>query len=54
MTRIDFFRKLIKYLLLLLLGLIVVVLGRKIVSAGDCSGCPGKGVCNGKSDCNKY
>ena len=54
MTRIDFFRKLTRYLLLLLIAIIVLALGNKIVSAKDCSECPGKGICNGKTDCNKF
>ena len=54
MTRLDFFRKLIKYLLLLLMAVIVLALGNKVVTATDCSVCPGNGICNGKTDCNKY
>jgi len=54
MSRIDFFRKLIRYILLLLLSIIVFSLGNRVVTAKDCSECPGKGVCNGKTDCNKY
>jgi hypothetical protein len=54
MTRIDFFRKLIRYALLLVLATIAVALGNKVVSAKDCSVCPGKGICSGKTDCDKY
>jgi len=54
MNRIDFFRKLIRYILLLLMGVIVMALGNKVVTGKDCSECPGKGVCNGETDCNKY
>jgi len=32
----------------------VFALGNKIVSAKSCSECPGKGICNGKTDCDKY
>jgi hypothetical protein len=54
MTRIDFFKKLIRYGLLALLALIVIALGSKVVTGTDCSSCPGKGICNGKTDCDKY
>jgi hypothetical protein len=54
MNRIDFLKKLIRIGLLALLALIVFGLGSKIVTAGDCSACAGKGICNGKTDCNKY
>ena len=54
MNRIDFFRKLIRYLLLLLMAIIVIVLGNRVVTEKNCSGCPGKGVCNGETDCSKY
>jgi hypothetical protein len=54
MTRIDFFRKLTRYLLLLLMAFIVMALGKKIVSAKDCTECPGKGICNDKTGCDKY
>jgi hypothetical protein len=54
MTRIDFFKKLGKYLLLLLLAIIAAALGNKVVTAKDCSGCRGYGICKGKSDCSKY
>jgi hypothetical protein len=54
MSRFDFFRKLIRYLLLLLMGIIVIALGNRIVTGKDCSECPGKGICNGKTDCDKY
>jgi hypothetical protein len=54
MSRIDFFKKLIRYGLLALLALIVFALGNRVVTGKDCSGCPGNGICNGKTDCNKY
>lgn len=54
MSRIDFFRKLIRYILLLLMGVIVIALGNRVVTGKDCSVCPGKGICNGETDCNKY
>lgn len=40
--------------LLLILVLVSVVLGKRVVSGNDCSGCPGSGVCKGISDCDSY
>jgi hypothetical protein len=54
MTRNEFFKKLGRYILLMLIALIVISLGKKIVSGNACTACPGKGICNGKTDCNKY
>jgi hypothetical protein len=54
MNRADFFKKLGRYILLLIMATVVLALGNKIVTAKDCSGCPGNGVCSGKIDCNKY
>jgi hypothetical protein len=54
MTRIDFFKKLTRYLLLLILSVVVLALGNKVVSASDCSVCPGNGICKGKADCDKF
>ena len=54
MNRIDFFKKLVRYGLLAMLTLIVFALGNRVVTGKDCSACPGKGVCNGETDCNKY
>lgn len=54
MSRNDFFKKLGRYILLMLIALIVISLGKRITGGNDCSACPGKGICNGKTDCNKY
>jgi len=54
MSRNDFFKKLGRYILLMLMALIVISLGKKIAGASTCSTCAGKGICNGKTDCNKY
>jgi hypothetical protein len=54
MNRQDFLKRLIRYGLLAILSLIVFALGNRVVTGTDCSSCPGKGVCNGKTDCNKY
>jgi hypothetical protein len=54
MNRIDFFRKLIRYMLLLLLVIIAIALGNRVVMGNSCSACPGKGICHGESDCSKF
>ena len=54
MNRIDFFRKLIKYMLLVLLAVIAIVLGNKVVTGNNCSSCPGSGICKGESDCSNF
>jgi hypothetical protein len=54
MSRTEFFRKLGRYILLLLIAVVVFALGSKVVTANECSGCPGNGVCSGKTDCDKY
>jgi hypothetical protein len=54
MTRIEFFKKLIRFGLLVILSLIVFALGSRVVTGKDCSACPGKGICKGETDCNKY
>ena len=54
MGRNDFIKRLVRYFILFLMTIIVVALGNKIVSGKDCSVCPGKGICNGESDCDKY
>lgn len=54
MKRVNFLKTLIRYMLLTVLALIVFALGNKIVSGRSCSGCPGNGICNGKTDCSKF
>jgi hypothetical protein len=54
MKRSEFLKYLIRLGLFAILALIVFTLGKRIVLRKDCSGCPGNGVCNGKSDCSKY
>lgn len=53
-TRNELIKKLGRYALLMLMALIVLLLGNKVVSGNACTACPGKGICNGKSDCGKY
>ena len=54
MTRNELLKKLGRYILLILIAVIAISLGKKISGANDCSTCAGKGICNGKTDCNKY
>lgn len=54
MNRNDFFKKTGRYILLMLMAFIAIALGGKVVTAKDCSVCPGKGICKGETDCNKY
>jgi hypothetical protein len=54
MARSEFIKMVIRAGLLLILVLVSVVLGKRVVSGNDCSGCPGSGVCKGISDCDSY
>jgi hypothetical protein len=54
MNRTEFVNRLIRYFLFGLLGLIMVLAGRKAVTGNNCSACPGKGICAGETDCSKY
>jgi hypothetical protein len=54
MNRSEFLRKLIRYILFIILAGIAVILGSKAVTGNNCSSCPGNGICNGESDCSIY
>jgi hypothetical protein len=54
MNRTEFFKKIIRYILLFSLGILALAMGNRVVTGKDCSLCPGKGICNGETDCNKY
>jgi hypothetical protein len=54
MTRQELIKKLGHYLLLMVLALIVLLLGKRVITGSECTTCPGNGVCNGKTDCNQY
>jgi hypothetical protein len=54
MNRNDFLKKLVTFGLLAILTFIVLALSNRVVTGKDCSVCSGNGVCNGKTDCNKY
>ncbi|HUX57650.1 MAG TPA: hypothetical protein VMV77_11805 [Bacteroidales bacterium] len=54
MSRIEFFRKIIRLGLLAILALIAFLVGNRVVTGKGCNSCPGKGICNGEADCNNY
>lgn len=54
MSRIEFVKKFIRITLLALMSLIVILLGSKIVTGKDCSGCPYKDSCKDESDCTRF
>jgi hypothetical protein len=54
MNRIEFVKKVIRYLLFALLGGIALLTGSRIATGTDCSSCPGKGICRGETDCSTY
>jgi hypothetical protein len=54
MNRKDFFRNLIRFMLLGLLSGIAVILGKKVITGTNCEVCPGSGICKGESDCSKF
>jgi hypothetical protein len=55
MNRRYFINRLTRIVMSLLLAALAVVLGlRASTSAGNCSGCPGKGVCRGPGDCETW
>lgn len=54
MTRNELLKRLGRYILLLLIAIIAISLGKKVVGTNDCTTCAGKGICNGKTDCNKF
>jgi hypothetical protein len=53
-NRIEFIKKVIRYLLLGLLVIIGVIGGKKVVTGSSCTSCPGKGICRGETDCSTY
>lgn len=54
MKRNEFIKNLMRAGLFALLALIVLALGKKVVTERNCTKCPGKGICNGETDCYKY
>ena len=54
MNRNEFIRRVVRYILLVLLTGITILLGNRIVTGTDCSACPGKGICAGDIDCSKF
>ena len=54
MNRLDFIKKVIRYLLFGFLALISAIAGSKVAAGADCNSCPGKGICSGESDCSTF
>lgn len=54
MNRIEFVKKVIRFMLFALLGGIALLTGSRIATGTDCSSCPGKGICVGESDCSTF
>lgn len=46
MTREDFLKKVMRYILMLILGLTAFVLGKKAAYGADCSACPQSSGCD--------
>jgi hypothetical protein len=53
-TRSVFLKRMIQVILASVLGLIALVLGERVVTGNDCSGCPGNGICRGETDCTVF
>jgi lipopolysaccharide export LptBFGC system permease protein LptF len=53
-TRHEFLKKLIRAMLVAFLAFLAFSLGSKAVSGKECTTCPGKGICNGETDCSNY
>ncbi|MBN2864070.1 MAG: hypothetical protein JXN62_12965 [Bacteroidales bacterium] len=47
-------KKIVRAGLFALLALLVFIIGNKVVTGKECTGCPGRGICNGETDCSKY
>jgi len=54
MNRISFIKKIIRYVLLGILGGIAILTGTKAAIFYDCDSCPGKGICTGDTDCSTF
>jgi hypothetical protein len=54
MERAVFIKKLLRFALLLVISAMAVVLGSRASAESNCNTCPGKGICNGESDCLSY
>jgi hypothetical protein len=50
MSRTDFLKKAIRYILLIVMAAIVLALSNKVVTGRNCNGCPGNGICSGKTE----
>lgn len=53
MTRSDFLQRVIRYVLMIFLGLTVLMLGKKVAFGKDCTGCPEIANCPKNFDCKR-
>lgn len=54
-SRDDFLKKVIRLCLVVLMSFLAFFLGSRVVTGKACTGCPGKGICNGgESDCKIF
>jgi hypothetical protein len=53
-SRSEFIKKIVQAGLFALLAMLVFIIGSKVVTGKECSGCPGMGICKGETDCSKY
>lgn len=55
MNRLQFLNKILRFILFGVLAVMAAIAGSRVTITGSgCSTCPGKGICNGKSDCELY
>jgi len=54
LTRSSFLKKIVRIVLLSVLTGIVFILAGRIAAGGSCRSCPGRGLCKGEEECNKY
>lgn len=54
MKRTEFIKRVIRYLLFGILGIVALIAGGKVVTGASCSSCPGKGICLGETDCSTF
>jgi hypothetical protein len=52
-SRDEFLRKIVRYLLIAMLSIIVFTLGGRVVTGKECAGCTLKNTCSSRSDCKK-
>ncbi len=54
LSRHEFLNRLTRWMLVAFMAFVALALGSKVVRGNACSTCPGKGICNGETDCSKF